>query len=501
MKRLLLVLMAIGLLSLLGPTPEPVSAATTYWVSPAGNDNNHGQFPIPCGTNCGPWATLSKVNAKTAASCSTSCAVAGDRFRLAAGGYWYGETVHLDKSGSSSSSIHLEKYGTGTDPIIHAGGPCIDITGNWVRVYKVYVTGCSGISQSTGISVSGDHAALDGVSAQNNQIGIYIKGTATMTTVINSTISNNQSGDGTGSSGNGLLLHGSYSDIHHNTFQNNHWTDGDGCRHGAAIEVYGDEGEAADNNIIQKNLAIDNEAFTELGVAVDQNGTPDDHSDDTRLGTADYNEYLFNVIRGSLAPTDCGSSTTCTQGLNGMAGFITRGDGLTENVSPGEGTAEYGPVLNTGIYNNSIYFTGECSQGIVCSGDCFDTEVIYVVNNISQAVWKGAFFGNVSEFDWSTVVDYNLFRKTGSQSGGQHCQFQSVPCPAMNGPFPYSDDPQYLSSTDLRPRCASEGTISPAIDAGYLFGFSTDYAGTSIPQDGDLDSTATPDIGAYERVC
>ena len=114
--------------------------------------------------------------------------------------------------------------------------------------------------------------------------------------------------------------------------------------------------------------------------------------------------------------------------------------------------------------------------------------VITIKNTTSTAVWKGAYIGNKTGITWpSANIDYDGFRKTGTGQGGQHCQFQSPTCPALtHGLSPYSVDPGFLnpSTWDLRPRCASEGTISPLIDVGASLGYSTDYAGTSIPQDG-----------------
>ena len=94
-----------------------------------------------------------------------------------------------------------------------------------------------------GVKVRGDYFLLDQVTVQNNMAGINITGLASNGRITNSVIFGNTYGDGSGSSGDGILLHGSNNEIDQNTFQQNHWTEGNGCRHGAAIEVFAERND------------------------------------------------------------------------------------------------------------------------------------------------------------------------------------------------------------------------------------------------------------------
>jgi hypothetical protein len=500
MRYLAIVAFVLATLTALGGAQE-ASAATTYYVdSVNGRDSYNGQFSVPCGPTCGPWQTLAKVNAKSSSSCSSNCLVAGDIVRFIPGSYFYQDaTLELDKSGTSTSKITFEKYGSGTDPIIQGTDPCVDIDGNYVVLKNVNVTWCGDI----GIDMSGDFNLLQSVTTQNNIVGLFIRGLSDNNEIKNSLIAHNQQGDGTGWSGVGILLHGGWNDIHHNTIRDNWWADSNdnGCRHGSGIELYGGDGEDASYNEIHHNLAYDNEAFSELGVEIDQNNGGS-------LGSAFANSYTFNIIRGSLAPTNCGSTDTCRDGWNGQAGLITRGD--NEDPNP----VEYGPVEQTTFNNNTLYFTGRCSQGVVCAGDCAnpnEMEILTMKNNVVIASWKGAFIGDYGAYGWpvdsayvSDIVDYNLFAETySSEPGDAHCQFEGSSCPSQtHGITPYGLPAGGIAQVfknaanwDLRPTCDSEGDPSPLLDSGADLGYTTDYAGTSIPQNG------VEDIGAYERIC
>ena len=489
-----------------GQSIRTAEAVDTYYVNPGtGNDSNPG-------TLASPFKTLNPVNPFLASSCSTDCA---QTVNLARGFSYSGITLAGQRSGTSGSRITIQAYGTGTNPKLEDANPCIDLTGSYYLITGIEVkhcgtatngSGCSPIPcpvQPVGIRVAASNNKLDGVTVRDNMVGVKITGAATGTELYNSTIINNTqgyndigSGTHNGSSGNGINLHSASNQIKNNTIQGNYWTDQNGCRHGSGIEIFGDDGEYANSNTIARNLAIDNEAFSEIGVKIDDKGTADE-SDDVNLGHADGNLYYFNVVRGSIAAVDCsgnGSGTTCSNGLNGQTGVITRGDKET-------GSTEYGPVFNTYLYHNTFDFTGTCSQALSCGGVCA-SNILTAKDNVFQAGWKGGFIGNADDSlsALPTTVDYNLFRKTlSSPSSGNHCQWQTggvgANCPAQAHGLTHGTDPLFENegSWDLRPDCSP--VVSPLINAGMSAGLSPDYNGDTVPQE------SVNEIGAFERDC
>ena len=82
-------------------------AADYYINSVSGSDGNSGT------SASAPWASLSKVNAKTYA--------AGDRILFACGGTWTGQLAPHG-SGASGNPITITSYGSGNKPIIQSNG-------------------------------------------------------------------------------------------------------------------------------------------------------------------------------------------------------------------------------------------------------------------------------------------------------------------------------------------------------------------------------------------
>ena len=227
----------------------------------------------------------------------------------------------------------------------------------------------------------------------------------------------------------GVLIHGDYTEVAYNTISGSHAFSYDFGRDGAAVEIYGGQ-----NNDIHHNLAIDNHAFTELGNSRSANNT-----------------FAYNVVRSSL------STSTF---------LVTRG-----------ADSRYGPVMTTQVFNNTVYMTGDLSQGFVCHAGC-EHDILMMRNNVIQAVAKAGFAdGRVDE-------DYNVYY------GGQR-QF-------MLGRHSVVADPVFADPVagDLNLQ-----STSPAIDAGIELGYANDIEGQTVPLDGRCDGTVSPDIGAYEYRC
>ncbi len=159
------------------------------------------------------------------------------------------------------------------------------------------------------------------------------------------------------------------------------------------------------------------------------------------------NTFAYNVVRGSLA-----SATF----------LVTRG-----------ASSSYGPVLRTRLYNNTVLLTGSSSQGVICHAGC-GPDILTMRNNIIQAVVKAGYAD--APFD----EDYNLYF-------GGIVQFTM-------GPHSLVADPKFVNGAagDLHLQ-----STSPAIDRGVSAGYTQDFDGVAVPQDGNRDGKAVPDFGAY----
>lgn len=121
--RTLGVLLTVAVASLIAPAATHAADTTYYVDAVSGNDANSG-------TSTGSaWRTLSAVNARTFGP--------GDRILLKAGGIWNDQYLDLRGSGSASSPIIVDKYGTGAKPVINFGNTGVNWEGFGVRLKNV----------------------------------------------------------------------------------------------------------------------------------------------------------------------------------------------------------------------------------------------------------------------------------------------------------------------------------------------------------------------------
>src|SRR5205823_2495475 len=152
----------------------------------------------------------------------------------------------------------------------------------------------------------------------------------------------------------GVLLQGDRTEVAHNRISGSDAFSYDFGRDGSAVEVFGGR-----DNLIRDNLAVDNQAFTELGGSRSAGNT-----------------YAYNVVFSAL-PT----STF----------VVTRGAG-----------SRFGPVRDTRLFNNTVVLTGAHSQGFVCYAGC-GPDIATLRDNIVEALWK------VGYADRPANEDYDLF--------------------------------------------------------------------------------------------
>ncbi len=285
----------------------------------------------------------------------------GDSIRFRRGGNWAGR-LRLSDSGTAGAPIVVSAYGTGPPPALHSGG-CVDLLGSYIALRDLHLHHCSW----AGVSISGDHNSVESSLVTENVTGIYVRPGAVGNRIMRNQLRNNNrmsvltaDSDTDDSGAFGILLRGDNTEVAQNVISGSDAFSYDYGRDGSAIEIFGGVG-----NRVHRNLAIDNNMFTELG-----------HS------RSAANTFAYNVVRSGLP----------------QAGFLTtRGS-----------KSRYGPVTRTRAYNNSVLLTGKSSHGVVCHGGC-GHELLHMRNNVVQAVeagWAdspfdedyGIYFGETSQF-------------------------------------------------------------------------------------------------------
>ena len=318
---------------------------TTYYLDSAnGADSNSGTSATSA------WRSVQKA--------SNSLLRPGDRLLLGRGQTFVGE-LSISESGTAAAPIVVGAFGDGAQPVITGGGDCVEISGSQVVVHGIHLDNCSwaGLQFATGASfniaagnvmtrnVVGAHAE-DG-SANNRIVGNQIADNTKMSR-LTSTPDNDDSG------AFGVLLNGDMNEVGYNVISGHDTFSYDYGRDGAAVEVFGGQ-----SNRIHHNLALENDAFSELG-------NP----------RSSANTFDYNVVRSSLPQSIF---------------LVTRG---AEDRN--------GPVLSTRLHNNTVLLTGANSQGFVCHAGC-GAGILFLRNNIFQASLKAGYA------DGAIDEDHNLY--------------------------------------------------------------------------------------------
>ena len=379
------------------------SVATTYYL-----DATNGDDAAAGTSESAAWKTLARA---TAASLKP-----GDRLLLRRGGRWSGR-LELAESGTAAAPITLGAYGMGDRPVVT--GDCVVITGSYVVARDLRAENCV----FAAVDVFGGDNRVEGNLLTHNVAAVFLRGGSARNAVVrNDMIDNDKMSVLTATPTNddsgafGVLLHGDANEIAYNTISGSNAFSYDYGHDGGAIEVYGGQG-----NAIHHNLAVDNDAFAELG-----------HS-----RSAD-NTFAYNVVRSS-APR----STF----------LVTRG-----------GADSFGPVLRTRLYNNTALLTGAEAQGFVCYAGC-GPGILTMRNNVIQATLKAGYAD--APFD----EDHNLY------AGGIR-QF------AM-GPHSLAAGPRFVDPAAWNLRLqATSPAIDRGVPVGYATDFDARPAGQDGDGDG-----------------
>jgi hypothetical protein len=355
-------------------------AGTTYYVdSKAGDDAAAGTGASTA------WKSLDRVNAADLKP--------GDTVAVKRGGSFTG-TLTLSAKGTPARPITLQAYGKG--PLAKISGSadadCVVISGDHWRVSGLRASGC----RWAGFQIGGDHNVLSGVQADRNIAGVYVTPSGSRNVIRDSVLTDNNrmsvndEGGDNDSGAFGVLLNGDDNVVTGNTITGSFAKSHDYGTDGAAVEIFN-----GDRNVVTRNVARNNETFTELGA---QKGK-----------TATGNVFAFNVV---------------TSSRNRGSFLVTRGAGHV-----------VGPVKGTIAVHNSVYLPAKDTVGWSCHDGCAPS-ILKLRNNVivvgGEAGWedgKGADEG-------------------GSVYRGRTAKFKL-------GPHSVMADPKFVSATDLRLRPGS----------------------------------------------
>jgi len=324
------------------PDSLPGTGPNYYVDDVNGNDGSSGTSETTA------WRSLDRAGSFTLSP--------GARLLFRRGGVWAG-TLKIEESGAGGLPVVIASYGSGPLPVIQGANDCIALFGSGVVITQVQAQDCwSGVRIPAGASFN----RLEGNVFAGNVAGVLVSDGASDNVIAGNTFQNNNKmsvntpGGYDDSGAFGVLLNGDRNDVAHNFISGSVSPSFDYGLDGAAVEVYGGQG-----NNIHHNVAVDNHAFSELG---------DPRSRD--------NTFAYNLVLSSLPESTF---------------LVTRG-----------GQDGHGPVANTRLLNNTVVMTGAGSQGFVCHGGC-DSGVLMMRNNIIQAALKAGYA------DGAFDEDYNFY--------------------------------------------------------------------------------------------
>jgi hypothetical protein len=409
-------------------------AATSYYV----DSNNPSASDAGAGSLAQPWKTLGALNSRTFG--------AGDTIHFAAGSAYSG-TLTINSSGTTGNPIKLKAYNNGAKPTFsNAGGTyLLKLTGNHIIVDGLDFRNTAVIGTWSATTYMESGAVLiqqgaDNISVTNSEfsnVGVGVKSYGLNTVITNNSfhdlvIAYSDSDQSYGAIG--VSINNSNATIAYNSFVNCRSTNSPYGADGGAIEIEGYMNNK--NNIsIHHNYSSGSQGFIEVTETQANNVTISQNVSD------DYQQFLA---------------------------FDT-------TVTPLNFKVEHNTVIRTKTSNVTALFTVLYyrEEGAMPSDSWLN-----IRNNIfytpAAKVLNGSFTYKAYNFPHSNNVFYDG---------------TSDPVGYPLGSGDMVTDPQFVNfgSRDLRLSASS-----PAVNAGAMLGYATDFGGLAMPVNG------VPDSGAYE---
>jgi Right handed beta helix region len=318
--------------------------AHSYYIDAlVGDDANAGSSPAQA------WKTLSRA--------ARAAYGPGVRLLLRRGESWR-DSLRIRGAGTSAKPIVIGAYGSGQQPLLQTATSCVTVEASHVAVTGLHVDRCGW----AGVEIRGNDVRVTRMLVTRNVAGIVVRSDSTGARIARNVIRDNDrmsvltrapTDDDSGAFA--VLLQGERSVVTRNTIVGSDAFSYDYGRDGSAVEVDGGR-----NNIVDHNLAVDNNAFTELGQR-----------------RSSGNSYFYNVVRSNLRR----STFLVTAGTQ----------------------SRRGPVTGTRAFNNTVYLTGSDSEGFVCYDGCANS-LLELRNNIIDAGKKAGYAAGAVDEAFDLIV-------------------------------------------------------------------------------------------------
>lgn len=369
---------------------------------------------------------------KTLSKLNTSSFVAGDQILFKRGGVWNGNLT-IKSSGTQSAPITFSSYGTGNKPEIRNQGQysrSIVVEGDWIVVEGFRATG----AQEAGVYLSktADRNIIRDCEITDTGSGMFVFGTYNLITknyIHDLKMIVNTNGGDDDYGATGIWVCGAYCEFSYNEIKNCLASSYDYGMDGGVFEF---NGTNVDNNYVHHNYAENNNMVFEIGQG------------SARNNTLAYNVFVNN---GGL-----GGMHTGTHFGSLVENFRLENNTIVETVKQSWMQSweliwfDGDPNVNTFLMRNNIFYLGR---------------------NFNAVTHKSTFTHNNNLFYLGSGSTLGFSLGTGEILG----------------------DPKF---TNLQNKDYSILSGSPAINAGLILGYNSDYKDAPVPQGG------APDAGAFE---